>query len=78
MNYVEILSTTKRKVLSGRVKNNLIEMEENLESLGLKGEVTVVLKESQNPYDALYGVLDEPITEKELKEAKASLTKLRI
>jgi len=36
-----MIKTTKRKVLRGKVKNNLIELEENLETLGLKGNVTV-------------------------------------
>jgi hypothetical protein len=75
MNYVEISGTTKRKVLRGKVKNNLIELEENLETLGLKGNATVVLKESKNPYDDLYGIMDKPITDRELKEAKLSLTR---
>ena len=68
-----MIKTTKRKVLKGKVKNNLVEPEENLETLGLKGNVTVVLKESKNPYDDLYGILDKPITNRELKEAKLSL-----
>ena len=68
-----MIKTTKRKVLKGKVKNNLIEPEENLEALGLKGNATVVSKESKNPYDALYGIMDKPITDMELKEAKLSL-----
>jgi len=68
---------TKFLRLKGIIKGNIIELEKNLMDFGFKQKKEVLLRIDNrgNPYESLYGILNKPVSDEELKEAKKLLTK---